>query len=91
MDNTNKSGVNKKQRQKTVNEVKFRLALSDLLDNPNIATKVLLAILDKYVNDGTVYHDKWLNFNDGSGKAYYLNLYNDPRKVDVVKITDAQD
>jgi hypothetical protein len=89
---TNKPVVSRTQadRERIVNEVRFRLAMAELLDD-GVAIKVLLAMLDRYVRDGTVYIDKWLNLHNGSDKAYHINLYNDKHKTDVVRLTDSQE
>ena len=80
------------ERQSVVEEIRSNCVAKDL--TKDLGTKVLFAILDDYLEKGTIYLDKELRIIGNSTPAlrnnapckYVLNLYNNPEKTDTVVI-----
>jgi len=80
------------ERLQVVEEIRANCVSKEL--TKDLGTKVLFAILDDYLEKGTVYLDKELRIIGNSTPAlrnsapckYVLNLYNDPEKTDTVVI-----
>ena len=80
------------ERLQVVEEIQANCVAKDLIRD--LGTKVLFAILDDYLEKGTIYIGKELRIIGNSTPAlrnsapckYVLNLYNDPGKTDTVVI-----
>ncbi len=80
------------ERLLTVEEIRSNCEAKEL--TRDLGTKVLFAILDDYLEKGTVYLEKELRIIGNSTPAlrnsapckYELNLYNNPSKTDTVVI-----
>ena len=80
------------ERLQVVEEIRANCGAKDL--TRDLGTKVLFAILDDYLEKGTIYLDKELRIIGNSTPAlrnsapckYVLNLYNDSGKTDTVVI-----
>ena len=80
------------ERQSVVEEIRANCFAKEL--TKDLGTKVLFAILDDYLEKGTIYLGKELRIIGNSTPAlrnsapckYVLNLYNDPEKTDTVVI-----
>ena len=74
------------ERLQISTETKLQCIQHELGDD--IGTKVLFRMLDKYVEDGTTYIDKEIKLAKryDMPRYYFVNLYNDPARRDVVLI-----